>query len=173
MKFKFLLYLSLPLLMIACNMASVDVSAITPTFVSTPGIAINGLGNVAHHDWVYNAVCDKFYTMAASGTEILIADHKATPPTVSSLTTYSGLNSGAYGAAWSDASEALYFSNNGTGNIYKVDMNGSCTPTDINVVISGSSTSNNDGMSCPYSPTIEFGAMDSDGDELRNDLLMQ
>jgi len=146
------------------NMASVDVSEETPTFVSTPGIAVNDIGNVAHHDWVYNAVCDKFYTMAASGAEILVADHKASPPTVASLTTYSGLNGGAYGAAWSDASGALYFSNNGTGNIYKVDMDQNCNPTGINIVISGSSTSNNDGMSCPYSPAIQFGAEDSDGD---------
>ncbi len=150
-------------------MASVDVDAAIPTFVSTEGIAVDGLGNISHHDWVYNAVCDKFYTMAASGTEILVADHKANPPTVASLQTYSGLNSGAYGAAWSDISGALYFSNNGTGNIYKVDMDANCNPTDINIVLSGSSTSNNDGMSCPYSPTIEFGALDSDGDGITDD----
>jgi len=151
------------------NMATVDVSVSPPVFVSTPGID-NGAGNQNHHDWVYNAVCDKFYTMVAGGTEILVADHKANPPTVSVLQTYTGLDGGPYGAAWADNTGALYFSNNNTGNIYKVEMDGNCNPTSISVVIAGASTSNNDGMSCPYSPSIEFGGADSDGDGITDNI---
>lgn len=145
------------------NMSKVDVSQPSPTFNVTLG-ANNGTGDESFHDWVYNASCDKFYAMTKDGEKLMVADHKATPPTVSVVETYSGLNSGAYGAAWSDESGDLFFSNNGTGNIYKVDMASSCTPTSISVVLAGASASNNDGMSCPYSPTINFGANDSDGD---------
>lgn len=144
--------------------ASVDVSVSPPVFVTTPGIDVDGLGNIAHHDWVYNAVCDKFYTMQAGGSRILVADHKANPPTVEELATYSGLPSGAYGAAWADNEGSIYFSNNGTGEIFKFAMDNNCNPGSPEMVMQGSSTGNNDGMSCPYSPGIEFGGTDTDGD---------
>ena len=126
--------------------------------------ADNGTPNESLHDWVYNASCDKFYSMAVNGTKVMVADHKAVPPTVKELTTFSGLASGAYGAAWSDNTGDLYFSNNGSGEIYKLEMGGRCSPGNISVVLKGAATGNNDGMSCPNSPPIEFGGDDSDGD---------
>lgn len=150
------------------HMSKVDVDQSPLVFDVTPG-ANNGTADESFHDWVYNATCDKFYAMTKDGEKILMADHKAVPPEVTVIENYSGLNGGAYGAAWSDESGDLFFSNNVTGNIYHVDMGGTCTPVSINVAIAGASTSNNDGMSCPYSPTIQFGANDTDGDGITDD----
>lgn len=149
------------------HMSKVNVNQSPPSFVVTPG-ANNGTGSENFHDWVYNANCDKFYTMTKDGQKLLVADHRAVPPTVTVAQTYSGLDSGPYGAAWSDNNGDLFFSNNNSGNIYKVDMLGSCSPSSANVVLAGASASNNDGMSCPNSPAIEFGQMDSDGDGITN-----
>jgi LruC domain-containing protein len=146
------------------HMATVAVNSANLSFNTEQG-APSDVVNPSFHDWVYNRVCDKFYTMTAGGKELLEADHKANPITVRSVDTYSGLPGGAYGAAWSDEDGHVYFSNNNTGKIYKVTMNG-CSPGSITNIFTGAATSNNDGMSCPSAPIAEFNGNDTDNDGL-------
>lgn len=144
------------------HMSTVDVSQPTMNF-ETEQAGPSEVGNVNFYDWVYNSVCDKFYTITQHGAELLEADHNANPVTVRSIDTYNGLPNGAYGAAWSDENGHLYFSHNNTGKIYKVTMSG-CNPGAITHIFTGAATSNNDGMSCPSAPIAEFNGNDVDND---------
>ncbi len=144
-------------------MSKLDVSSSNPQLSITQGAA-SSLAGENFHDWVYNANCDKFYALTAGGKKLLVANHKSASPTVESIASYNGLPSGAYGAAWADDEGDLYFSNNGTGRIYKVTMNNGCNPTGIAFHFQGASNSNNDGMSCPSAVVADFGGYDTDDD---------
>ena len=72
-----------------------------------------------------------------------------------STASISGLNIGAtapqdgnlFGAAWSDRTDSLYFSNNQSGNIYKVSGYTGSSPS-ASKSATGTVTSNNDGAAC-------------------------
>jgi hypothetical protein len=58
-----------------------------------------------------------------------------------------GIISGAFGAAWSDSPNDLFFSDNNTGHIYLVNGFTTASPTGA-LLVTGITTSNNDGAAC-------------------------
>jgi|GEM_PF-1570685 len=71
-----------------------------------------------------------------------------TTATVTGLSLGASPNDGTiFGATWSDRSDSLYFSNNQSGNIYKVTGYTGSSPSATKVA-TGTVTSNNDGAAC-------------------------
>jgi large repetitive protein len=66
---------------------------------------------------------------------------------IATSTTVSGVVSGAFGAAWSDNPNELYFSDNNTGHIYRITGFTTASPTGT-LELTGTVTSNNDGAAC-------------------------
>ena len=66
---------------------------------------------------------------------------------VATSTTVSGVVSGAFGAAWSDNPNELYFSDNNTGHIYRITGFTTASPSGT-LELTGTVTSNNDGAAC-------------------------
>ncbi len=103
---------------------------------------------------------------SGSGSSIRTADlttiQSGQTLTVNSYTVDSLPSNGGYGAMWaatnsSTGLQELYFSNNNTGYIYRIDDYTTTTPTAIYVGASAV-TGNNDGTSCPLaSPGLDAG----------------
>jgi hypothetical protein len=66
---------------------------------------------------------------------------------VATMATVSGVVSGAFGAAWSDNPNELFFSDNNTGHIYKITGFTGASPAGT-LELTGTVTSNNDGAAC-------------------------
>ncbi len=117
-------------------------------------------------DITFNPVTNKIYGLSG-GRQLVEIDLNAM--TIDIIVDYDG-PSGGFGAAWSDIEGNSYFSHNNTGEIYRIQFDGSGNPTEFKVVAQGTVTSNNDGMNCVLAPPpIEsscFDGMDNDGDGL-------
>ena len=66
---------------------------------------------------------------------------------IATMATVSGITSGSFGAAWSDNPNELFFSDNGTGHIYKITAFTGASPVGT-LELTGTVTSNNDGAAC-------------------------
>ena len=66
---------------------------------------------------------------------------------IATMATVSGITSGSFGAAWSDNPNELFFSDNGTGHIYKITGFTGASPVGT-LELTGTVTSNNDGAAC-------------------------
>jgi hypothetical protein len=66
---------------------------------------------------------------------------------VATMADVSGVVSGAFGAAWSDNPNELFFSDNNTGHIYKITGFTGASPAGT-LELTGTVTSNNDGAAC-------------------------
>ncbi len=128
--------------------------------------------NISNHDWAFNAVDNKLYTVEKD-TNILyrIVAETGTMESLGEVPILSGLNY-TYGAVYFDASGRFYVSANQTGTIYVIqnvqDLDGTNT-MDSNLFAFGPSSSSNDGARCPTAPVPQedcTNGIDDDGDGL-------
>ncbi|MDO5968646.1 T9SS type A sorting domain-containing protein [Flavivirga aquimarina] len=124
------------------------------------------------HDWAFNAVDGKLYTVEKK-TNILyrIDTDTDTIENLGEVPILSGLNY-TYGAVYFDASGRFYVSANQTGTIYVIqnvqDLDGT-NAMDSNLFAFGPSSSQNDGARCPTAPVPQedcINGIDDDGDGL-------
>ncbi|MCB4799406.1 DUF6923 family protein [Neotamlana laminarinivorans] len=128
--------------------------------------------NINVHDWAFNAVDGKLYTVEKN-TNILyridaetgIVNNLGVVPIISGLTY-------TYGAVYFDASGRFYVSANQTGTIYVIqsvqDING-LNVIESNLFAFGPSSASNDGARCPTAPVPQedcTNGIDDDGDGL-------
>ncbi|MFI1743400.1 DUF6923 family protein [Thalassobellus sediminis] len=128
--------------------------------------------NLSIHDWAFNAVDGKLYTVEKN-TNILYRIDAETGiiESMGEVPILSGLNY-TYGAVYFDASGRFYVSSNQTGTIYVIqnvqDLDGTNT-MDSNLFAFGPSSSQNDGARCPTAPVPQedcTNGIDDDGDGL-------
>ncbi|GAA4884893.1 hypothetical protein GCM10023311_04260 [Flaviramulus aquimarinus] len=128
--------------------------------------------NVSIHDWAFNAVDNKLYTVEKK-TNILyrIDAETGAMESLGVVPILSGLNY-TYGAVYFDASGRFYVSANQTGTIYVIrsvqDLDGTNT-MDSNLFAYGPSSAQNDGARCPTAPVPQedcTNGIDDDGDGL-------
>ncbi|MCL6293951.1 DUF6923 family protein [Jejuia spongiicola] len=128
--------------------------------------------NISIHDWAFNAVDGKLYTVEKK-TNILyrIDAETGAMESMGEVPILSGLNY-TYGAVYFDASGRFYVSANQTGTIYVIqnvqDLNGT-NAMDSNLFAFGPSSSQNDGARCPTAPVPQedcTNGIDDDGDGL-------
>ncbi|WP_347924026.1 T9SS type A sorting domain-containing protein [Pontimicrobium sp. SW4] len=128
--------------------------------------------SISHHDWAFNAVDNKLYTVEKS-TNILyrIDAETGAIENLGEVPILSGLNY-TYGAVYFDVSGRFYVSANQTGTIYVIqsvqDLDGA-NSMDSNLFAFGPSSSQNDGARCPTAPVpqeICDNGIDDDGDGL-------
>ncbi|GAA3629449.1 DUF6923 family protein [Flavivirga jejuensis] len=124
------------------------------------------------HDWAFNAVDDKLYTVEKNTNKLYRID----PDTniiedLGEVPILSGLNY-TYGAVYFDASGRFYVSANQTGTVYVIqnvqDIDGT-NAIDSNLFAFGPSSSQNDGARCPTAPVPQedcINGIDDDGDGL-------
>ena len=124
------------------------------------------------HDWAFNAVDGKLYTVEKN-TNILyrIDAETGIVDTIGEVPILSGL-SYTYGAVYFDASGRFYVSANQTGTIYVIqsvqDLDGT-NAINSNLFAFGPSSASNDGARCPTAPVpqeICDNGIDDDGDGL-------
>lgn len=128
--------------------------------------------NISIHDWAFNAVDNKLYTVEKS-SNILYRIDPATNnvQSLGIVPILSGLNY-TYGAVYFDVSGRFYVSANQTGTIYVIqsvqDLDGT-NSMDSNLFAFGPSSASNDGARCPTAPVpqeICDNGIDDDGDGL-------
>ncbi|GAA3629456.1 DUF6923 family protein [Flavivirga jejuensis] len=128
--------------------------------------------NISIHDWAFNSVDGKLYTVEKK-TNILyrIDAETGSIENMGEVPILSGLNY-TYGAVYFDASGRFYVSANQTGTIYVIqnvqDLNGT-NAMDSNLFAFGPSSSQNDGARCPTAPVPQedcTNGIDDDGDGL-------
>ncbi len=150
-------------------MNKVDVSELPAVAQETELTELAGVTSAkTSSDVAYNAVSNKFYGM--NGGILMEFDHINN--TVKAIADYSAqADNGAYGAVWSDESGNTYFFNNGTGNIFRAQIDASGNVLTFAFVSTSSPNGSNDGMSCPVAqapvfPEICDNGIDDDGDGL-------
>lgn len=128
--------------------------------------------NINNHDWAFNAVDNKLYTVEKT-TNILfrIDAESGVIESLGEVPILSGLNY-TYGAVYFDVSGRFYVSANQTGTIYVIqhvqDLDGT-NAIDSNLFAFGPSSSSNDGARCPTAPVPQencTNGIDDDGDGL-------
>lgn len=128
--------------------------------------------NINIHDWAFNAVDNKLYTVEKK-TNILyrIDAETGSMESLGEVPTLSGLNY-TYGAVYFDVSGRFYVSANETGTIYIIknvqNLDGT-NAMESNLFAFGPSSSQNDGARCPTAPVpqeICDNGIDDDGDGL-------
>jgi hypothetical protein len=127
--------------------------------------------NISIHDWAFNAVDNKLYTVSKS----TISLYRITPDTgdveeLGEVPILSGL-SYTYGAVYFDASGNFYVSANQSGAVYIIngvqDLNGG--EINSNIFAYGCASRSNDGARCPTAPVFQedcSNGVDDDGDGL-------
>ncbi|WP_298417703.1 T9SS type A sorting domain-containing protein [uncultured Kordia sp.] len=149
----------------------IDINPDSPTY--TEHLSTENLSqNINVHDWAFNAVDNKLYTVEKSSNILYRID--PTTNAVQSLgivPILSGLNY-TYGAVYFDASGRFYVSANQTGTIYVIqnvqDIDGT-NGMDSNLFAFGPSSASNDGARCPTAPVLQEicdNGIDDDGDGL-------
>jgi len=113
---------------------SIDVTTDVATKLTITGAADAGNDLVWINDIMY----------LLNGTTLYAVDLSTD---VATSATVSGVVSGAFGAAWSDNPNELYFSDNNTGHIYKITGFTTASPSGT-LELTGTVTSNNDGAAC-------------------------
>ena len=136
-------------------MIDVDQTPLTATTQT-----LTKIGTVRNiYDIAYNPILNKFYSIDQQG-HLVVIDHQAL--TVQRIADYSATTgSGACGAVWSDLTGDIVFSQNKTGNIYHVGLDESGNAEQIQFIMQGEKTNNNDGASCAL---VASPFADSDGD---------
>ncbi|WP_142784571.1 DUF6923 family protein [Changchengzhania lutea] len=128
--------------------------------------------SISIHDWAFNAVDTKLYTVEKK-TNILyrIDAETGSMQSLGEVPILSGLNY-TYGAVYFDASGRFYVSANQTGTIYVIqsvqDLDGT-NAMESNLFAFGPSSSQNDGARCPTAPVLQeicYNGIDDDGDGL-------
>ncbi len=150
---------------------TVDVDPASPNYGTH--IATGTLSqSLSIHDWAFNAVDGKLYTVEKNSNKLYRIDPDAgTILDLGEVPILSGLNY-TYGAVYFDASGRFYVSANQTGTIYVIqnvqDLTGS-NGMDSNLFAFGPSSSSNDGARCPTAPVPQedcINGVDDDGDGL-------
>jgi uncharacterized repeat protein (TIGR01451 family) len=122
----------------------IDYAAGSPTYGQVVASGTHAPNTIAPGpDWVY--VDGNLYSYNGSGR--LIAFNTETHR-LTDLGAVAGVPTGTYGAGYADAAGNLYFSNNDTGNIYRINP---VTKASI-LVSNGPQAGNNDGMRCADAP---------------------
>ncbi len=149
----------------------IDVDPDSPTYTQHLGTETLSQ-NISIHDWAFNAVDNKLYTVEKGSNRLYRID--PTTNNVQSLGVVpilAGLNY-TYGAVYFDASGRFYVSANQTGTIYVIqavqDLDGNNGMVS-NLFAFGPSSASNDGARCPTAPVpqeICDNGIDDDGDGL-------
>lgn len=133
---------------------------------------LNLAQSISHHDWAFNAVDNKLYTVEKNSNILYRIDAETgTMENLGVVPILTGLNY-TYGAVYFDASGRFYVSANQTGTIYVIqnvqDLDGTNT-MNSNLFAFGPSSSSNDGARCPTAPVPQedcTNGIDDDGDGL-------
>ncbi len=133
---------------------------------------LNLTQSISHHDWAFNAVDNKLYTVEKNSNILYRIDAETgTMENLGVVPILTGLNY-TYGAVYFDASGRFYVSANQTGTIYVIqnvqDLDGTNT-MNSNLFAFGPSSSSNDGARCPTAPVPQedcTNGIDDDGDGL-------
>ncbi|MEM8907021.1 MAG: LruC domain-containing protein, partial [Bacteroidota bacterium] len=145
----------------------VDASPLQSVEQNLTNLAGSDIGTAA--DLTFNPVTKKFYGMTGD-KKIIIID----PIALTIDYFYDAGNqlstTGGFGAAWSDIEGNSYFSNNNTGEIFRLSLDGSGNFVSLLYVTTGQPTNSNDGIGCflsspPFESNCSNG-IDEDGDGL-------
>ena len=93
-------------------------------------------------DWAYISCENKFY---AVGRDNLLYSYDPVTNMTTVTNLFGDLETGLFGAAFTDINGVLYVSNNSSGNIYSVDV----TTGEFTLLLNGPAGGTNDGTSCP------------------------
>lgn len=127
--------------------------------------------NVSIHDWAFNAVDNRLYTVEKKTNKLLrITAETGTIEDLGVVPILSGL-SYTYGAVYFDVDGNFYVSANQTGSVYKIAAVQTITNgvIDSNIFAFGPAASSNDGARCPTAPVPQENCkngVDDDGDGL-------
>lgn len=149
----------------------IDVNPDSPTYTEHLGTETLSQ-NINIHDWAFNAVDNKLYTVEKSSNRLYRIDPATNNvQSLGVVPILSGLNY-TYGAVYFDVSGRFYVSANQTGTIYVIqsvqDLNGNNGMVS-NLFAFGPSSASNDGARCPTAPVpqeICYNGIDDDGDGL-------
>ncbi len=140
---------------------SLFITDVDQTPLTATNQALTELNQVDNsHDFAYNPITDKFYSLTQKSELIELDHHALTIKVIANLN--ADLGNGTYGALWCDSSGNIYMSENKSGNIYKIVMDVNGSPANAVFVMQGQSTNQNDGASCPLA-TSPFEDTDGDG----------
>lgn len=149
----------------------IDLDPNSPTYLTNIGTeTISQSLNI--HDWAFNAVDGKLYTVEKNSNILYRIDVSTNiVETVGEVPILSGLNY-TYGAVYFDVDGNFYISANQTGTVYIVyaaqNVTSSADMTS-NLFAYGPSSSSNDGARCPTAPVPQedcTNGIDDDGDGL-------
>lgn len=149
----------------------IDVDPDSPTYTQHLGTETLSQ-NISIHDWAFNAVDNKLYTVEKGSNRLYRIDPETNNvQSLGVVPILSGLNY-TYGAVYFDLSGRFYVSANQTGTIYVIqsvqDLNGNNGMVS-NLFAFGPSSASNDGARCPTAPVpqeICYNGIDDDGDGL-------
>ena len=136
---------------------TIDVDQSPLTAVTQTLTKVGTVSNI--YDLAYNPILGKFYSIDKHGHLVLIDQNALTVERIADYSSTTG--TGACGAVWSDLTGDLVFSQNKTGNIYHVGLDESGNAEQIQFIMQGEKTNNNDGASCAL---VASPFADSDGD---------
>ncbi len=127
--------------------------------------------NINVHDWAFNAVDGKLYTVEKNTNHLYRIDAATgIVDDLGEVPILSGLNY-TYGAVFFDVDGNFYVSANQTGTVYIINNVQTASDGNIasNLFAFGPSSSNNDGARCPTAPVPQedcINGIDDDGDGL-------
>lgn len=148
---------------------AIDVDAYPLKSIEIPltNLANKSIPGVA--DLTYNPQFEKFFGMSA-GHELIELDPKGMTARIVGDFSSQMATSGGFGAAWSDIKGNSYFSNNNSGQIFRITFDVQGNVSDVLYVATGQPTNSNDGMGCFNAlPAFELNCqdgLDDDGDGL-------
>ncbi|MFD0964836.1 DUF6923 family protein [Pseudofulvibacter geojedonensis] len=151
--------------------AMIDLNPASPTYLTHLG---NGTlpQSLTIHDWAFNAVDGKLYTVEKASNKLYRIDISTNAvEDLGEVPIMSG-NNYTYGAVYFDLAGNFYVSSNQTGTIYIVNDVANISaggPISSNLFAFGPSSSSNDGARCPTAPVpVEdcTNGTDDDGDGL-------
>jgi hypothetical protein len=129
------------------SLYKVNIATMTTTTLPLTGVAISGYDSVI--------IGSNYYTMAgATLFTVNLTTGVASSATVTGPANWLN-SSGEFGAAWSDQTGELFFSNNGSGSIYKITDYVTASPI-ASFEVAGTVTYNNDGANCPLATQNPF-----------------
>jgi len=131
----------------------IDLNTATPTFVES-GTTANPAGTEGT-DWAYIPGTDKLYRGMDNGTDITIVAFDRTSRTYSTIGTVTNITAGGssgrnMGAVYADPSGNFYMSSNGSGILWRVDLDDPSGPgpTYTAVELDAADVGSNDGARC-------------------------
>lgn len=131
----------------------IDLNTATPTFVES-GTTANPTGSEGT-DWAYIPGTDKLYRGMDNGTDITIVAFDRTSKTYSTVGTVTNIIAGGasgrnMGAVYADPSGNFYMSSNGSGILWRVDLDDPSGPgpTYTAVELDAADVGSNDGARC-------------------------